>query len=131
MLGGISDLEIMGRTVNSLNRAELLFADGSRCYLHMPIEKGLAAGIVLVKLHDLAKDQVFIANCFGFRSTVINNTCLVWQKKNMTWQEPKVVRADEKNQKLFDELYKENMQYFAYPTYTFCDEVKARIETTL
>lgn len=123
MLGGISDLEILGRTMNTLNQAELLFADGTQCYLHLPIDVGLAAGVVLVKMEDIDQDQVYIAHCFGFRDTLVNNSCLVWQKRNQTWQEPMVVMADTENQKLFDELLKENQQYFVYPTHTYCDEV--------
>ena len=142
LLGGIKNLEPLGRTVPSLKMAELLFANGimflyltfnelkcsiscfwdtficllgEMCLVDMPLKEGVAAGLVLTNSKDT------IVNCFGFRETFVRNDCILWKKlNNGTWEQPKEINFEESTQIVFDRLFAEDQQYFHYPTYTYC-----------
>ena len=122
----------MGRTVPTVKAASLLFYDGksflfcsewitilsgSQCFLDIPIDEPVAAGIVLTNRNDI------IVNCFGFRDTWIKNDCILWKKINASWCDPVPVKTKKSIQSFFDALWRENHHYWIYPTFTYCQVI--------
>ena len=87
---------------------------GTQCFLDIPIQEPVAAGIIMTNSKDM------IVNCFGFRNTRIKNDCILWRKLNGSWSDPLPIKTEKEFHSFFDALWRENHNYWLYPTFTYC-----------
>jgi len=115
LIGGIAEMEMNGKAVNTVNNTELLLPTGRTCELeNVNVRFETGAGFALF---DAERSQVAV--CLGFLGSDPTNECEIWNKNKNIAVTAKIT-GDGKS--YLDKIWKKDREAFLYPVYSHCQD---------